>query len=171
MCKKHSIQFDKNDIEFRTKDNNEWSPIFHATWLGLKDLVSILIKLGYDVNVQEFKFGYTPLMAACMTKRNNLGLAKLLIDNGADLEIPNQMGDTALLFLGNLAGNEKTIQLMKLLVAYGANTKARNQLGNSLYHNVVRSDRDGSKGLRKYVETLDIDFDAKNNEGLTAIDQ
>ncbi|KDN63599.1 hypothetical protein CSUB01_06378 [Colletotrichum sublineola] len=72
------------------------SAIHIAVYLGLTDVVSILIDEGEDVDAQDF-FGATPLMYAAEWGNEGLPELKSLLDAEADASITCNVGSTALI--------------------------------------------------------------------------
>ena len=92
---------------------------------GRIDTAEILIEHGFDVNAitKDCWVGETPLLAACMSREPNpqkMAVAKMLIKNGADINVRKQDGKTAAeMLVHNDAFREET-ELQQLLA--GANT-------------------------------------------------
>lgn len=87
------------------------------------DKVRAFIQSGIDVNARDVFGNNTGLHWAA-----SLGLAemaRLLIDNGADLDIRNEDGDTPL----HWAAGEGQKELVVILIAHGADTNARGKNG------------------------------------------
>lgn len=85
-----------------------------------KDWVEEYLKVKYEdlfnkenINKQN-EYGYTALMYASYF--NNIEIAKLLLDKGADVNVRDKYGDTALTW----AIRNNNIELAKLLKQYGA---------------------------------------------------
>ncbi|XP_074659694.1 protein phosphatase 1 regulatory subunit 27-like [Tubulanus polymorphus] len=68
------------------------SQLYLASFWGFKDIVKSLINLGADVNKQNNGSGWTPLHAATFQECGPVVM--LLIQNGADPEIPDELGRT-----------------------------------------------------------------------------
>uniref|UniRef100_A0A452H231 Fibronectin type-III domain-containing protein n=2 Tax=Gopherus agassizii TaxID=38772 RepID=A0A452H231_9SAUR len=68
----------------------EWTPLMRVSAVtGNKDVASLLIEAGADVNVKD-KDGKTPLMVAVLN--NHEELIQLLLDKGADATVKNEYG-------------------------------------------------------------------------------
>lgn len=97
-------------------DNDSVAPLHVAIRYGKNDkrteVVEILLKSGANVNMRSTRDGTTPLFNAI--SRNDIGITKLLIDCGADLNITGPVGNIALY----LARNSKAIS--ELLKEHGA---------------------------------------------------
>uniref|UniRef100_A0A7M4ERL8 Fibronectin type III and ankyrin repeat domains 1 n=1 Tax=Crocodylus porosus TaxID=8502 RepID=A0A7M4ERL8_CROPO len=74
-----------------TKDTClEWTPLMRVSAVtGKKDVASLLIEAGADVNVKD-KDGKTPLMVAVLN--NHEELIQLLLENGANPNVKNEYG-------------------------------------------------------------------------------
>jgi len=59
-----------------------------AVMLGRPELVASILDKGFDVNLQDERYGYTPLHLAAF--HGNKGVAELLIENGANVELPSK---------------------------------------------------------------------------------
>ena len=71
------------------KDDSEWTPLFHATIWGHKEIVELLIAEGANVN---YRFNFTPLHLGSDHKE----ISELLIAEGADVNAKDFEGDTPL---------------------------------------------------------------------------
>eukprot|EP00344_Euplotes_crassus_P004382 CAMPEP_0197000608 /NCGR_PEP_ID=MMETSP1380-20130617/5503_1 /TAXON_ID=5936 /ORGANISM="Euplotes crassus, Strain CT5" /LENGTH=224 /DNA_ID=CAMNT_0042417955 /DNA_START=19 /DNA_END=694 /DNA_ORIENTATION=- len=70
------------------------NPICRASFLGKRSMIAILLKHGGDINIRCGGKGNTGLMWAAW--RNYSRTIEFLIDKGADVEITNFNGETAL---------------------------------------------------------------------------
>ena len=104
------------------------TPLGLSTALNRKKLVQILIEFGADVNDPMNEIGQTPLFKSIDT--NNDELTKLLLAAGADPNITDVSGATALM-VAPKCGNDK---LTKLLLAAGANPNITRLNGHSALH-------------------------------------
>jgi ankyrin repeat protein len=75
------------------KDKNGWTPLFWASWSGMDEIGALLIEKCPVVNDATDK-QWTPLMAASMKGWHNV--VDLLLKNGADKNLKNNEGNTAL---------------------------------------------------------------------------
>lgn len=91
------------DTEYLNDDGK--AALHLATSLNKKEVVDLLLDHGVDINVRD-KYNYTPLMDA--VKHLNFDLALHLIAKGADINLLNNSGNTALFYLlGKRAPTEK----------------------------------------------------------------
>lgn len=80
--------------------------------------VKELIASGTDINQQNKMYGHTSLIIAC--NYNYVDLAKLLISEGADINIIGKDGSTAL-----IAAGSNSQELVEILISKGADIKAK----------------------------------------------
>eukprot|EP00890_Picochlorum_soloecismus_P004378 jgi/Picsp_1/4941/NSC_02305-R1_ankyrin repeat len=99
--------------------DEKYSALMHAINHDFFDIAVELIENNADVNFQESKKGETPLMMAA--EFEDPMLAEVLIDNGADLNIRNKDGHTAL----DLARMQKEGDDVVLLLILEASSKRR----------------------------------------------
>lgn len=125
---KSMLETDSKDIviDYRLKGTNGWTSLLIATAEGHKEVVSLLIEKGANVNAAN-NLGRTPLMFAA-----NYGfdsIAKTLIDNGAKIDmVPNDNEGWSALMAASYKGN---LEIVKILVKSGANLKLRDKQGNT----------------------------------------
>jgi hypothetical protein len=150
--------------------------------IGKKDLSSVkkFVDQGVDINKSDNLFGYSPLMHA-VHDRDNIELAKLFIDNGAEVNFIAKEGTTALttaaergnvqavtLLLDNganinyqmpngftalmsAAGNNKP-EVVKILLAYGADKKIKDEKGLTALDYIVKQKNDEMMQLLRDVQ-------------------
>lgn len=131
--------------------------------------------------------GTTPFLLACAT--GDIGLVKLLLSRGANPKLATADGQGPIMFAirgrvmitreaadaGNAASYaDSKVELIKLLASAGADVNLmakRHYLqrtrGGSAMHYAVRA---GSKQAMAALQTLGIDLNAKDEDGLTALD-
>ncbi len=88
--------------------------------------VQALIDKGADVNMHDKNSGVTPLVMACT--HGLVDIAKLLIKNGADVNLPGKNGTTPL-----IAAAGRSLELVELLLEKGADPAARTQEGECAF--------------------------------------
>ncbi|KAK2004200.1 ankyrin [Colletotrichum falcatum] len=139
--------------------NPEWnikadaSALHIAVYLGLTDVVSILIDEEEDVDARDF-FGATPLMYAA--DRGNLGLPELksLLDAGADASIICDVGSTALI---RAVGMDAELLVNRLLRGSDVNINAVPSDG-STSSALITSIKSASHSIvKKLVARKDVD--------------
>ena len=80
-----------------------------AVWKGNKEITSLLVKAGADVNVIS-KEGQTMIILAVGSE--NLEICKILCDAGADVDISDQMGMSAYGY-ASLFKKEKILEILE----------------------------------------------------------
>jgi uncharacterized protein len=109
-------------------------------------------------------FGWTPLARA--SRSNNLALARVLLANGADAEIPDIEGITPLLY--SLQYNHNDITL--LLLQYGASHLAQNYHGATVLHLAIYHGGVATLQILANFNLDGLDPKATNKYGYTAAD-
>ena len=103
-------------------------PLHWAASMGLVSTVELLIAKGAEIEVKCTEFGATPLYWAIVgfgghgphKTRDPLGTAKVLLDNGANLNTSNNQGRSALKCSQEAESNE----MYDLLIKYSGNEEA-----------------------------------------------
>lgn len=90
-----------------------------------EEQIEILLKSGADINAVSKDRGYTPVMDAVW--RKNYGIAKLLIDRGADLGTMSCDGQSILV----LAVGNGNVRIVELLLNSGADPDIKDSMGMS----------------------------------------
>lgn len=151
---------EKNDIEF-VKEllhtdfdiNCEIKPLFSALTYSIimnaNDITKLLIENNTNLNKQNNKYNYTPLMLLLsldtlvmrtltviyrQIKNNYMEIFKLLLEYGADINLKNNNGYTALQLCierTNYAERKNNNYICKLLIENGANINISNNNGNT----------------------------------------
>ncbi|AUP80627.1 ankyrin repeat domain-containing protein [Flavivirga eckloniae] len=180
-------------------NNDGTTPLHHLAYgnKDLKTL-NYFLKKGVDVN-QFDKDGNTALINACgdntleiitalalktkdLNKVNKNGQSALikainnspsiisfLIKKGADVHVIDAKGNNLAFYLfKTFSSRKKEVfdKKVKLLISTGFNIKSTQKNGNTLYHLAIYN---GDLELLQYVNTLGIDINAKNKDGLTPL--
>jgi len=90
-------------------DSSGQPPLLHACKGSFNETATFLLDNGADVNVQSKKRGVTALMLAAVW--DNVELAQILLDHGADPQLTDSFGRTAKL-LAEKKGNTAVIDLL-----------------------------------------------------------
>ncbi len=108
------------DVQFASESGNA---LHFAALTDRKDIGRLLIERGVNVNTTGKRIvsfrndpGFTPLMYAAMTERNDPALVQLLIDRGANVNARASSGETAL----SLARQRGETRIVAALRAAGA---------------------------------------------------
>ena len=102
----------ESDLEGKVRDNDI-------------NAVKELIASGADVNWQNERNGYSPLMTAAFD--NHEEMVKLLISEGADIDHQNKRGGTPLI----LACSFNRVEVAKLLISEGADLNIKGKDGET----------------------------------------
>ena len=106
-------------------------------------------------------YGYTALIDA--SKNGDLEKVKLLIENGANIEVKDNNGDTALI----LASYYRYLEIIQYLVEKGANINATNDNG---WTSLMYASKYGELETIKYLLENGADVNIKNKNGNAALD-
>lgn len=100
-----------------------YSPLIVAAYSGKKEIVSLLLAAGADINF-DTDYGHA-LMAA--VKNNQTEIVEILLTNSADPNEPDGRGKTPLL----IAVLNENIEIVDLLMKSGADQFQKDDLGTS----------------------------------------
>ena len=102
--------------------------IHFASRVGNIELVRHYIKAGDDINSLDQQYGHTPLGYAALG--GYLEMAKLLLENGANVKVRNIFGNTPL----HVAAKGGKKELAELLLQNGADINSKNKVGYTPLH-------------------------------------
>ena len=102
------------------------TPLLTALRMGDKILIKRLLSLGADPNLEAIPLQQTVSL-------NNLETTEILLQKGADPNLKNQIGDTAIY-------SAITTEMLKLLMDYNADVNVRNNSGCTFLHRCVFDD-------------------------------
>ena len=131
-----------------------------AVWENDEAAIRNLLATGADVNALDKAVDATALAAAATAGK--VELVRLLVDAGADPNVRNQSGQTALMGLDD----DATAEIVNLLVAAGAKVNLKDEDGDSALH--VAAAESGSEVVQALVEA-GARVDARNKEGKTPL--
>lgn len=131
-------------------DGNGKTPLMVAAKSGNSKIVQYLISAGADVNAAQTggnnEVGKTPLHNAVIHK-NNVGVIRMLIDNGANLNATDENGKTALMGAAFFGG----LDAVKLLVESGADTQLKSNSGKTALDTAIMRNR---TEMIEYIKSL-----------------
>jgi len=102
-------------IDVNIEDKRGFSPLLLAILRGNPNIVKKLLTVGAKANFNYARQGGTTILMEIIL-RNNLSTAKLLIENGADVNATNKRGNTPL----GIAKREGLDDMVALLIKNGA---------------------------------------------------
>ncbi|MCE3046703.1 ankyrin repeat domain-containing protein [Helicobacter kayseriensis] len=108
--------------------NSRWrgmTPLYNACRSGWGDIVELMISRGADINAKSY--GETALLKVTGRKVNDVTLAKILLGNGAKVNVQDSQGNTPLYH----AIMNKNGKMIKLLLDNGADMYIKNKRGDS----------------------------------------
>lgn len=107
---------------------------------------------------------HTPLMDAAL---GNHEMVELLIELGADVNVRNERGETAL-----SGGTTRNVAVAKALVEAGADVNAQDKRGETLLHSTAYGGcLNGAVEMAKYLLSKGASLKLKNFKGQTPIDR
>jgi ankyrin repeat protein len=93
-------------------DKDKMSPLHHAVFNGHKEIVTLLLEHGANINLKGQEGQVTPLHLAAV--RNNKEIVELLLQKGADLHAEDLYGRKPI----HYAKSFRQTQIMDLLLQY-----------------------------------------------------
>ncbi|WP_299799304.1 ankyrin repeat domain-containing protein [uncultured Maribacter sp.] len=152
------------DVNQADEEGN--TPFLNAAARNQLSIVQLLSKNVKDINAAN-KSGETALMLAAHS--NKADVIEFLISKGADINAQDTAGNTAAYFLADSYNkrNAKAFDAkLALLKSKGLKFNTVQGEGNTLYHVAAKKN---NLELLKKVSDFNIDVNAKNDEGLTAL--
>ncbi|WP_167596221.1 ankyrin repeat domain-containing protein [Leeuwenhoekiella sp. ZYFB001] len=152
------------DVNQKDADGN--TPFLNAVYRNELAMVKLLSKDVKDFNIANNN-GETALMLA--VQRNSPEVVKFLLDKGGNAFAKAENGNTVAYYLLESfdSGNPSTfIDKLKLLQDKDVQFNTTQAEGNTLLHLAAKAN---DLELLKRIAAFDIDIDAKNDEGLTAL--
>jgi ankyrin repeat protein len=125
--------------------NNDQEVGYTPLWLAVsneyKKMLTALIRLGANVNARRNLINDTPLIYSCV--RNYIECAHLLIRGGADINLQDRNGDSALMNVCKMYNQpKKQIAIAKMLIDMGADVNLVNASGLNAWKIVQESTAD-----------------------------
>ena len=143
-------------------------------------LVKLLVDYGADVNArsekspreEDYSFNNTPLHYVSIQPnfRETVPLIDYLIDEGAEVNVKNSLGETPLMWTVNLSLLENKRDVTRTFIADLADVNIQNNRGDTYLHILIRN-KDYT-WVQELIDTFGSMFDLsiKNNEGWTPMD-
>lgn len=157
------------DLFSNNINNDDWNPLLVAAGEGHPQLAEYLVKKGLPLEVRGMK-NVTPLLCAAFRHgppyQNNIAVAKLLIEMGADLEATTEEGHTPFL----VAANSECKMMLSMLKEKGANIRAKDTNNMGALHMAAKSNMNTMLLLLQYFEGDIEEINRKDNSGCTPID-
>lgn len=143
-----------------------YSHLMRAALADDVEKIDRLVSLGASVDLKDLVKGETALMLA--TFRKNPASIIALINSGANVNIKNKKGESALFYATN------DYDIFNLLIENGADIEARNKQGQTLIFDVLTSILYNQNWLQfkdalEYLLANDANLEAKDNRGSTPI--
>jgi len=172
----HNLAFSNKDIpsityfidkgvDINQVDKNGNTALINAASGNSLKIIKLLERKTKNINHFNKK-GQTALSKAI---RNNSEIVEYLINNNANVSVIDAKGNHLGYYLFNTFStrNLKEFQnKLKLLKAKGLQVSKPQKNGNTLYHLAVEKQ---SLSMLKYINNYKIDINAKNSDGLTAL--
>ena len=173
----HAISYNGKDIDIYTyfiskgvdvnqKDENGNTPFLNAAQRNDLKIIQFLSTYVNDINTTNLD-GKSALTNA--VSRNTPEVIRFLLDQKATISIKDKKGNNLGYYLitsFSARNPEITTEKLELLVKNGFNPKEIQEDGNTLFHLAI--DKNNIK-LLELVNSLKIDVNSKNKEGLTAL--
>ncbi len=153
MDKLKEKKFQKSQAQQQHPLNQETERMFLGLYAGDVEIVKVQLSKGVDVNVRN-ETQQTPLHVT-----QNATIAKLLIENGADLSAENDLGDTPIF--------NKEIQIAEILLDAGADINLKNRKNNTL---LIRYTYAGYLEGIKFLVSKGADINTCNSDRQNALD-
>ena len=115
-------------INIDYKGDDEWTALCWAITLQKFDIAKLLIENKADVNYQEKVEGESVLMLAATTEKENPELVQMLLDKGANVDLKDCVGWTALMH----AVSADNVNIAKILLEGGANPDIKHEKDEEL---------------------------------------
>ena len=136
----------RNGAHVDTKcGSNGITPLYHAVMMNKEEKVKAFIKMGANPNSRAFD-GTSPLHFAI--ENENKKIAKLLLNNGAQIDIPNEKSGAVPIHLAM----KLSVEIVKFLLKNGANPNAKSYSGMSPLHFFAISRNSTAETVKLLIE-------------------
>ncbi|CAB9501602.1 Ankyrin Repeat Protein [Seminavis robusta] len=155
----------RHRVDIEVKNHGGYTPLHCASYDGRLKPLQLLLKAGTSVDVcNDLETGETALHYAC--RYNRVPCIQALQKFHANLNATMANGNTGLHETSH-CGHVETVQ--ELLRA-GADISLRNKDGNTVLHEASTNDKDEIAVVQILVHDSDVELDAVNLAGQTALD-
>jgi ankyrin repeat protein len=157
--------FINKGVSINQVDKNGNTALINASSINSLPIIKLFINENTKIN-QANKQGQTALTKAI---RNSSSVLQFLINKGADVSVIDAKGNYLNHYLFNRFSTKNIIefqQKLDLLQAKGLDISKAQKNGNTIYHLAIEKQ---SLPMLKYINNYKIDINAKNLEGLTAL--
>ncbi|AIF81595.1 hypothetical protein I862_05205 [endosymbiont of Acanthamoeba sp. UWC8] len=128
--------------------------------------IKAFLEKGADINAQDVKYGYTPLMYSILYNKQKS--YNYLITKGADLSIRSNDGKT----VAHLAATANNIKAFELLIDYGVDPNIHDNQGNSpYYYSTQFTDEFAYIAVKQYKNMNKALIDFTKNGSIAAVKQ
>ncbi|KIE05958.1 hypothetical protein NF27_CG01380 [Candidatus Jidaibacter acanthamoeba] len=128
--------------------------------------IRAFLEKGADINAQDIKYGYTPLMYSILYNKQKS--YNYLITKGADLNIRSNDGKT----VAHLAATANNIKAFELLIDYGVDPNIHDNQGNSpYYYSTQFTDEFAYIAVKQYKNMNKALIDFTKNGSIAAVKQ
>ncbi|OIQ38004.1 MAG: hypothetical protein BM563_06950 [Bacteroidetes bacterium MedPE-SWsnd-G1] len=158
--------FIEKGVDVNQADSNGNTAFINAASGNTLKNIALISKHNADVNTQN-KEGQTALMKA--VQRNSLEVIGYLLSNGADASIKDTEGNSLAHYLiaGYRSNNIVVFnQKLEVLKKIGLDFTEQQSKGDNLWHLAVKRN---DMHLLETVQSLDVDINVKNADGLTPL--
>ena len=172
----------RNGANVDIKNDDGVSPIFlcieQKNWripdesgysLKIDDLLKLLIQKTNDINFQEKKTGRTVLSELLTHVRDNDEMVNLILDKNPDLNLQDNLGETALMHA--ITNDYKIYQTIRKLLERGADVNQSDTSGKTTLMHAILNNNPGKEYEDIVIEIIhkSSNVDIQDNDGFTAL--
>jgi len=158
---KYMVEECSGNIEQRCRyilEAEKFNDLVTPLWVSVSEkhlnIVRFLVQYGANIN-QTSSTNSTPVRCACYN--GDFEMVKYLVENGADIHLPNVWGGTCL-----INSNRGTAPLVEYLIDKGAHVNKTDTSGSNALHFAIR---EGRLDLVKVFLRHAADYNKKNDRG------
>jgi quinoprotein dehydrogenase-associated probable ABC transporter substrate-binding protein len=146
--------------DVKQADRTNWTPLMFAAWTDNPKLLTMLIHHGSSLETKDAD-GLTPLAIA--SQNGKVEAARVLVDAGADVNVPVAKGGYTPLMLAAVSGSS---DLADALIKHGARVNAVNSGGVTALMIAAAGNHSGVAAL---LLKAGADINARSEDGRTAL--